>query len=494
MTFHGVHRPQQRLRRPLTRLGRTPISAPIRMAAEAVVVFGATVVGALLLHLVMTADAHPLQGQAVPVLGATTAGSIAVVAVLSALNSHLRPDLGLRLISYAFGFYALVGMPISVVNAVPGRSPLVRGAAAASVVVFGALLLLGLAERLPRWWSWPRAITAALVLNALAMTTAVVLPERILDTTDLYVGGTVLLAGWGLLACAFIMRGLRRRSPAWWRIGFGLALLCAARALLLFTGSNLEFAVMRFIGVLVLLAAACLQTHAVMIERRAVAAEEAERTAAAERAALERRHEIRNALIALSSVTTLMTPRPDVEAVTGGRSISAMINDELARLHGLLEKTSPSDDDNSAAVDAVLTRLVTLRRLSGSEITLRCPPGLRVAVSTATLAQVVTNLLANCARHAPGAEVYVGVERKAAGCVIEISDAGPGLDPAAPTIGDGLGLALSSRLVEAAGGRLELRTGTRFPTGTTALLHLPTAAESTRHLTVAPAVSERMAS
>ncbi|HEY9293231.1 MAG TPA: HAMP domain-containing sensor histidine kinase [Microlunatus sp.] len=476
----------QRLRRTKVLRRRLSVATPVQVAGEALVVFVATVVGALLLQLVASSGWQPLQGQAGPVLAATTAGAVAVVAVLGVVNSRLRPDPGMRMASYAWGFYALVVMPLSVVNAVPGSNPFLRGTAAASAIVFGGLLALGLAGRVPRWWSGPRAIAAGLVLNVLAITIAAVLPRRVVDDLAHYVAGVALLTGWGLLAFACITRGLRDKSPLWWRIGFGLVLICAARALLMFAGTPLEFATLRFIGVLVLLAATGLQTRSLVIERHLAEVQEAERAAADERVAAERRHEIRNALFALSSVTTLMTPRADVDSVGGGRSISAMIDDELARLQGLVEHTGPSADENTAPVEVVLTRLVTLRRLSGSDITLHCTPGLLVKLPTATLAQVVTNLLANCARHAPGAEVYVGGERIAGVCVIEITDAGPGVDPIAPTTGDGLGLALSARLVEAAGGTLELRAATRFPTGTTVLLRLPTAAATPRHLTVAP--------
>ena len=124
----------------------------------------------------------------------------------------------------------------------------------------------------------------------------------------------------------------------------------------------------------------------------------------------------------------------------------------------------------------MLTRLVTLRRLTGSVITLSCPPGLVAAVPAGTLAQVVTNLLANCARHAPGAEIHVSARPTPGACVIEVTDAGPGLrvlHGETATTGSGLGLELSSRLVSDFGGTLQLMPATRFPSGTTARLCLP---------------------
>jgi two-component system OmpR family sensor kinase len=98
------------------------------------------------------------------------------------------------------------------------------------------------------------------------------------------------------------------------------------------------------------------------------------------------------------------------------------------------------------------------------------------AVPAGTLAQVLTNLLANCARHAPGAEIHVSARPTADACVVEVTDAGPGLlvlQGETATTGSGLGLELSTRLVHDFGGTLQLMPATRFPSGTTARLCLP---------------------
>jgi two-component system OmpR family sensor kinase len=89
---------------------------------------------------------------------------------------------------------------------------------------------------------------------------------------------------------------------------------------------------------------------------------------------------------------------------------------------------------------------------------------------------VVTNLLANCARHARGAEIHVSARAIDGICVIEVTDAGPGLlalQGETATTGSGLGLELSSRLIGDFGGTLQLMPAERFPSGTTARLCLP---------------------
>lgn len=463
-----------------------PLSTSAQVTIDAFVVLAATIVGALGLRTAAGWSTDPLQGQASPLLAAVTAGAAAVIALLCVLNSCLQSENEMRLASYAWGFYALVVMPVSVVDTAPGVTVL-PGATAPVVAVFLVLLAATFADSGPRWLSGFRAIAGGVGLTALIVGAVGILPPHIGDFLDSDGTKGALLAGWGLLASAFIIRGLRRQSPVWYRMGFALVLMAAAHVLLMASGIPMVYAVLRFIGFLVLLAALCLHTRAGIAARHAANAEAAERTAAQERAESQRRHEIRNALATLSSVTTLMTPRYGTESAIAGRSISAMVDEELSRLGGLVEDAVPRHDPNSATVDAVLARLVTLRRAAGDRITLDAPPGIVVNLPTATLAQVVTNLLANCARHAPGVEVQVSAYHDVAGCcVVEVTDAGPGLDPTAPTTGDGLGLALSSELVEAAGGSLELQQARRFPTGTTALIHLPLTTTTSRHLMAVP--------
>ncbi len=84
--------------------------------------------------------------------------------------------------------------------------------------------------------------------------------------------------------------------------------------------------------------------------------------------------------------------------------------------------------------------------------------------------QVLTNLLDNALKYAPGGEVVVRVETREAEASVAVSDQGPGLtaeqrhhvfgrftrlaETVAPTKGAGLGLFISQRLVAAHGGRL----------------------------------------
>lgn len=462
---------------------KRPAPDVAKAGLEALIVLAATATAMVALRVIESEGLHPLFNRAGPVLAAATAALAAIVALLCAVNSRLGVAPGMWVVTCAWAYYSLVVMPVSVIVEVPGTGPIIPGIAAAAGSVFISLLALGLLKDAPPWLAGRRAVNGVwaqavlIVIVASAVYAAVHLDTRATAAVLLEVGG--------LFACVYIARGLRGREPVWRRMGYGVALIVAAHALL-HTGASTEFAVVRLVGFLVLLVALCLHTRGVVSERRDARSETATAAAVMERTAMERRHEMRNVLATLTGVTTLMTPRPGAEAAVGDGAISAMIDGELARLRELLEGTASNRPKTSAVVDAVLARLVTLRRCSGAQITLDCPPGMVVAVPTAVLTQVVTNLLENCTRHAPGAEIHVSVYLEKGACVVEVTDAGPGLDPAAPTTGDGLGLVLSSQLVEAAGGKLQLRAGTRFATGTTAVLRLPLAVGSPHDLAVAP--------
>lgn len=464
--------------------GNRPAPYFIRAAAEAAVVCAAAAVAVMALHATMTHELHPLQGRAEPLLASATAGLAAVVALLCAASSRIGSEPGLRMFTYVWAYYAIIVMPVSVVNESPGASPFIPGVASAAGAALIALLALSLVTTFPRRGEERRMVN--MTIASIMLVVASALSAFFAANVDMRVTRAALLLLWCVLICAFIVHGFQQRVPVWYRMGYGIALIAASHAVLLRTGQSTEFAVVRLVGFLVLVVALCLYTRTVIAQRRA---ERAQADAAAEairRSAIEDRHEMRNVLATLAGVTTLLEPRPGVGGELGDGSIGEMIDEELARLRSLLDGTANTGETGSATLDAVLVRLVTLRRCSGATITLDCPPGLVAGVPATTLTQVVTNLLENCARHAPGAEVHVCAYRDHDVCVVEVTDAGPGLDAAAPTAGEGVGLALSKQLIESVGGTLYLRAGTRFPSGTTAILHVPTADGSPRESAVLP--------
>jgi two-component system OmpR family sensor kinase len=425
-------------------------------------------------------------------LASATAGPVSVAALLGVLMGRLSGDRRLRAMGWSWGFYGVVVLTMGSVNEAGATPRFWSATAAGATAVFLTWGLL-VTWRLPaRWPQGVWLLVSGLLGVALAVLAALRVPVATLGDVEGDSAGLLFSIGWPLLAYRCIRRGVRRGEPVWWRTGLGLGVIAAGQLLAVLEGAGghtvVQFQALRLIGFLVIAVGLVRYARQVIRDRRDRDAEAAEQVALAEHAQAQRSHEIRNALSNLSAITTLLA-QPDDDRVwpagaddaapaTDPGSINEIITSEFARLHSLLESASAAHDSAGTPVDRVLTRLVTLRRLTGSAITLSCPPGLVTAAPAATLAQVVTNLLANCARHAPGAEIHVSARTTPGACVIEVTDAGPGLralqgETATTGSGLGLGLELSHQLVQEFGGTLQLMPATRFPTGTTARLCLP---------------------
>ena len=428
--------------------------------------------------------------QMLELVQSATAAAAAIVALLCILSSRMGGHPQLLGVGQAWGFYGLAVMPLSSLSIAGVGQTLWSAAAAAAAAVFLVLFVSATRGSEVRWpGGW-------MLLAVLFLLAAASLPIVSRGLVGLRISNLIILMGWTLLACRCVMRGLRTGEPVWWRMGFGLGVIAAGHLLGIANNPGsagdlvaLKFPALRLLGFLLLVATLGSQFHQLNRERRGREVEQAEKTAVAEVAQAQRSHEIRNALSNLSAVTSLLTlsgtggpQRSDgddgLRPFTDPDSLTEMIGSEFARLQALLETSSASQDSAGAPVDLVITRLVTLRRVTGSIITLDCPTRLMAAIPSSTLAQVMTNLLANCTRHAPGAQIHVSARSTHGVCLIEVSDAGPGVAAtlgAATTAGSGLGLALSSQLVADFGGTLKLHDTSLFDSGTTARLCLPLA-------------------
>lgn len=163
---------------------------------------------------------------------------------------------------------------------------------------------------------------------------------------------------------------------------------------------------------------------------------------------------------------------------------------ELGRLNtipdtGGLGPTSGTTDID-CRVEPVLNGLAIPRRSAGAAVEVDIDPDLRVRGGPAVLAQIVTNLLAHCGRHASGARVVLHAHRQGDDAVVEVRDEGPGLPPAVEPValergvqdaaggGSGSGHYISGRLVEQEGGTLAVRT-VENPRGCLAVVTVPRA-------------------
>jgi two-component system OmpR family sensor kinase len=306
----------------------------------------------------------------------------------------------------------------------------------------------------------------------------------------------VVLPGWTAAAVGYVVEGYRRRSGPRTRLGLGLAVVAGAQLYRGATGAPVTdppFAGLRAVGTLIVLVAlAQLVTRSLAAVRSQQWAQQEELALAAlhvERAgelAAERDHELRNGLAGLAGITHLLSSGADDDEQ---QRLRQAVLSELGRLHTILDGGAVGPEPGRReeyAVEPVLAGLVTLRRSAGVPVTLVAEPGLRACGDAAVLAQVVTNLLANCDRHAPGAPVVVRSYDHADHVVVEVRDEGPGLPAAlghdllrrgvhdSAGGGSGLGLHISARLIDREGGELELFPATE-PTGCLATVRLPAA-------------------
>lgn len=449
------------------------------LAAAAVCVLTIVVLGSEVVNAAVPAE------PAFRVLTMVAIAAGAAAAILAAVLTRLSGDPRPSWIAAALVLYCLIVLPWT---AIAADQLDVVARAARLVTYLGALVLLLLAFRPPRvlraWGGW--AMLAATALLALVV---LGLPESALLRwlADGPVFTVALLAGWTGAAAAFVADGYRRGRLRM-RLGLGLVVLAVGQLYRVAAGivtpsTDLAFAALRLIGLLIVLVALAQWVQLALRsvesagwrqqEELAVAALHMER---AQEIAAERDHELRNGLAGLAGITHLLSD--DSASPRHGRLKHAVLA-ELGRLHAILDGgLLAALPDLDYAVEPVLAGLVALR--PAGAVTLDVAPDLLARGDPAVLAQIVTNLLVNCDRHAAGAPVSVTAARRGPVVTVEVRDAGLGLpDDGGPgtaaVTGSGLGLPISRRLAATQGGRLVVRTVTR-PQGCLAALSLPVVA------------------
>ncbi len=280
-------------------------------------------------------------------------------------------------------------------------------------------------------------------------------------------------------------------------VGLGIAVIAVAHILRVAAGSpadplGITFSCLRFIGVSLVFFGAAPEARRALVDafqgRMDQLAELTEVRSGLQEVA-QRDHEVRNSLNVLTSATALLNSEArDVEEQA---LLRAAVADELARLNVLLrprgasgEESVPQDFD----LLLVVRQRVALAASTGMDIRLSdAEPRLRARGNPLVLAQVLANVLANCARHAPGSPVRISAFRRGRTLVVRVCDFGPGV-PAelAPrlfdcgvrgtdSVGQGFGLYLSRRLLNAESGEISLRPRPVRGTGCTVVIELPVA-------------------
>jgi two-component system OmpR family sensor kinase len=432
-------------------------------------------------------------------LGLAAAGVATGAAIVARISpqSTGSPE---RRLAGPLAFYGIVMIPASVLQLSTTPPP---GVAVGKVVASGLFLVLMGWALLPRksGMRWTTVVIGATVITALAGAAGQFLLGRV--AAAWFDTNRVVVTGWWVVAFAFVVSGAMWRRPATWRIGIGLSMIAVAHLEGLTSPSgawmpDLEFAGLRLLGLVVVLLV--LARRAGRAVRSASQRERirSERLAAAERAArrvamevAERDHEIRNVVSGLSGVGHLLSTGVDRLDVAARATLGSAVQAELGRLNELLSDASTGDNGDTL-IPPLLTQLAALRRARGGVAELDIEePGPRAQMPADELAQVMTNLLANCDRHAPGAPVRIRADTQGGVVRITVTDEGPGLPPQEMEIrrtvpardydpsagGRGIGLRVCRRLLAAHSGTLQLRPAARAH-GCTVEVRLPSSVEA----------------
>ncbi|WP_028938590.1 sensor histidine kinase [Pseudonocardia spinosispora] len=326
-------------------------------------------------------------------------------------------------------------------------------AAAVSMTVAFAYLVGRLGD--DRRWSWISAVAA---LHGVLMLACEV--PAVTGVSALISGVVLLRTGWWSSAL---------RSAAVGAMVVGLAHGVEA----LSTGAGHNVPACASLGGVLLVLSGVLQRMRSSMRAVDTEREELELARLTARRTAERDHEVRNAVAGLAGAAHVLGGRRGADDRAEAALLASAMTSELARVTTLLEGTLrhrvPGGAPLAYRVRPVLRRQIALRRSAGMDIKLKTDLGLGAFGRPAVLTQVLANLLANCATHAPGSPVLIEARRKGDVVCIKVSDDGPGVAVlpgqdvfgsgvrGEGSAGQGLGLHISRQLIETDGGGISIR-------------------------------------
>lgn len=177
-------------------------------------------------------------------------------------------------------------------------------------------------------------------------------------------------------------------------------------------------------------------------------------------------HEVRASIAGIAAASRLL--RGGQERVRGidARRLEVMLESELGRLERLLGEDAP-EPTGPTPLGAVIDEVVLNHLVRGVDVRWRPVPCAEVT-SACDVQEALHVLLANAARHAPGARVTVTAAQHDGWAEIRVADQGPGVPVelrdhifgrgvrGEGSPGQGLGLHLARRLLVDLGGMLRL--------------------------------------
>lgn len=214
-------------------------------------------------------------------------------------------------------------------------------------------------------------------------------------------------------------------------------------------------------------------------------------------------HEVNDAIAAIAAGSGLLAHEAGPTGPRRGM-LAAMVDAEVSRLTRMVSPSGRGEDDRRIGVvdlDEVMTMVATAQRALGRPVSAVCR-GHRVLGDRDAIAEVLTLLLNNAARHAPGADTLVSSRAVGDRVEIRVSDRGPGV--AAPLVatlfswgtrtgsspGQGIGLHVARRLMAEQRGTLDLEANSHRP-GATFVATLPAATGARSSMAEPPTRPER---
>ncbi len=383
------------------------------------------------------------------------------------------------LIGAALLLLGLVGEVLGAMWAAFGGAERLPTQVTSTVAAAGAVWLLLWARRGPAIdagaqpvRSLVRVTLAVPLLCLLALALTAPFPDA--ASGVVVIGGMLLAVGWTAVAVTEQRAGLDGRSP--WLVTV-LALtagVIAFRALGTLHGWPYDP-----VGAVLAVAAGVVAVHGAFRDVLDAAASQSsrvlrlsvevsdreQRELTAEQVEQERLHEVRNVLAGLHGATATLRKYEDRLDPGVRRRLEDAVSGELQRLAHLIDpaaETPLQDVPLAPALDAV----VAAERESGGDLEVDLD-GHCVRARRADLATVVSALLVNARRHAPGSPVRLSATRLGDEVQLSVSDRGQGVPldrreaifergerAGASAPGQGLGLYVARRLASEMGGTL----------------------------------------
>ncbi|GAB3210997.1 hypothetical protein GCM10027294_31560 [Marinactinospora endophytica] len=445
-----------------------------------------------------------VSGDVPATLAMFASGTAVATSFLAELTACISGHPPLRRISAAMAVYALVVVPATAAGDGGDTATVLLATARHAAGLCTALLLLASASPYdrPRPWRLPgfrtpaggsRGGAIALGCTLVAVLAAASAPEVAAPLVTSPLMGAAVSLLWVDAGLLMIASGLIRYRPVSAWTGVGVIAIISGHAPRLLLGEPIVSSVllvpgMRLVGLLlilcVVLRVAFLVHRQITLDREQLRDARAEASQTRERMS-EQVHELRNALAGVDGVAHLLALGEGGDVELDRAALRAALSAELGRMRALLDEGVSSRPEEPVRLAGLLRQLVLIRRTTGMRIDLSVEEDLASTAPHRVIAQVVTNVLANCERHAPGARVTVTAYRTGDQIRIRVHDDGPGVPPGQQeevlrrgvkregSPGQGIGLHLCRELLSAHGGRLRLVSAPPEEPGCTVLVDLP---------------------